>query len=145
MYDTNMSVGFALLGSVLALVVGKVFEFFCFSIDYSRIENVQFEDDEYYYYVKAIPKMTVAAPEKTVKKINAQKQTATYERNTMQRSGSGERSANTERSVTTERIAGQRPATRKSNERMPGGKSVTVGSRSVSEVEAFFENLDKEK
>ena len=33
---------------------------------------MQFEDDEYYYYVKAVPKMTVAAPEKTVKKINSQ-------------------------------------------------------------------------
>ena len=31
---------------------------------------MQFEDDEYYYYVKAVPKIVVSAPEKTVKKIN---------------------------------------------------------------------------
>lgn len=34
---------------------------------------MQFEDDEYYYYVKAVPKMTVAAPTNTVKKINTQR------------------------------------------------------------------------
>ena len=40
-----------------------------FSVDYSRTERVQFEDDEYYYYVKAVPKVVVATPEKTVKHI----------------------------------------------------------------------------
>ena len=41
-----------------------------FSVDYSRTQRMQFEDDEYYYYVKAVPKIVVSAPEKTVKKIN---------------------------------------------------------------------------
>ncbi len=143
MYDTNMSLGMALLGSLLALAVGKVIEFFRFGVDYSRIENVQFEDDEYYYYVKAIPKMTVAAPEKTVKKINSQKPTQVYERNTGHKDAYAERSGRQGRSVTTERIAGQRSAKRDS-EKISGGKSVTVGKRTVSEVEAFFENLDDE-
>ncbi len=71
LYDTNMSVLWAILGSLLAIVVAKIIEFFRFCVDYSRTEKVQFEDDEYYYYVKAIPKMTVAAPAKTVKKINS--------------------------------------------------------------------------
>ncbi|MCH5342400.1 MAG: hypothetical protein J1E64_00065 [Acetatifactor sp.] len=74
LYDTNMSVGWAILGVVLAVVCGKIIEFFRFCVDYSRTEKVQFEDDEYYYYVKAVPKMTVAAPTKTVKKINTQRQ-----------------------------------------------------------------------
>lgn len=143
MYDTNMSLGMALLGSLLALAVGKVIEFLRFGVDYSRIENVQFEDDEYYYYVKAIPKMTVAAPEKTVKKINSQKPTQVYERNTAHKDAYAERSGRQGRSVTTERIAGQRSAKR-DNEKISGGKSVTVGKRTVSEVEAFFENLDDE-
>ena len=80
-----MSVVGAILGTVLALAVAKVVEFFRFCVDYSRTEKVQFEDDEYYYYVKAIPKMTVAAPEKTVKRINVQKQNTTYERNVAQK------------------------------------------------------------
>jgi len=48
-------------------------QFFKFNLDYSRTEKVQFEDDEYYYYVKAVPKMTVATPEKKVKKITTQR------------------------------------------------------------------------
>ena len=44
-------------------------EFFVFNVDYSRTEHVQFEDDEYYYYVKAVPKNTVTAPQKRVKTI----------------------------------------------------------------------------
>ena len=50
-----------------------IVEFFAFHVDYSRAEKVQFEDDEYYYYVRAIPKITVATPSKTVKKINTAK------------------------------------------------------------------------
>lgn len=72
-YDINISVAGALLGSLLALAVAKVLEFFRFCVDYSRTEKVQFEDDEYYYYVKAVPKMTVSAPAKTVKRINTQR------------------------------------------------------------------------
>ncbi len=44
-------------------------EFLFFCVDYSRTENIQFEDDEYYYYVKAVPKVGVSAPEKKVKHI----------------------------------------------------------------------------
>ena len=73
LYDVNLSVGSVLLGSLLAIVVAKVIEFFRFCVDYSRTERVQFEDDEYYYYVKAIPKMTVSVPTRTVKKINSQR------------------------------------------------------------------------
>ena len=36
-------------------------------VDYSRKETVQFEDDDYYYYVKAIPKLGVAKKNKNVK------------------------------------------------------------------------------
>lgn len=71
MYDVNLSMGSVLLGSLLALVVAKVIEFFRFCVDYSRTEKVQFEDDKYYYYVKAVPKMTVSVPTKTVKRINS--------------------------------------------------------------------------
>ena len=44
-----------------------------FSLDYTRIEHVQFEDDDYYYFVKAVPKITVTTPEKKVKRINTRK------------------------------------------------------------------------
>lgn len=72
MYDTNISVVGVIFSSLLSIGICVVLQFFVFGVDYSRTEKVQFEDDEYYYYVKAVPKMTVAAPEKTIKRINAQ-------------------------------------------------------------------------
>lgn len=69
--DTKISIVWLLVGSVLAVLVAKVLQFFVFNVDYTRTERVQFEDDEYYYYVKAVPKVTVAPASKTVKKINS--------------------------------------------------------------------------
>ncbi|MEY8282686.1 hypothetical protein AALA13_02475 [Lachnospiraceae bacterium 50-23] len=62
-------------GNVVAVVIGLILELFFFSVDYARSENLQYEDDEYYYYVKAIPKLSVASPEKTVKRINERQET----------------------------------------------------------------------
>ncbi len=60
----------SIVGSAaLGIVLGLVLEFLFFSVDYSRTENIQFEDDEYYYYVKAVPKVGVSAPKKQVKHI----------------------------------------------------------------------------
>ena len=69
-FDTNVSIVGIIIGTVFSALIVKVVEFFAFHVDYSRVEKVQFEDDEYYYYVKAVPKVTVATPSKTVKKIN---------------------------------------------------------------------------
>lgn len=71
MFDTNVSILGLILGSIIAVLIAKLVEFFAFHVDYSRTEKVQFEDDEYYYYVKAVPKVTVATPSRTVKKINS--------------------------------------------------------------------------
>ena len=71
------SVSLKLLGVLAGCVVSAGLAFLLqltvFSMDYSRTEYVQFEDDEYYYYVKAVPKVVLSKPEKTVKKINAQR------------------------------------------------------------------------
>ena len=69
MYNTKLSIMGVIVGSVVSVLLVKVLEFFIFNVDYSRTEFVQFEDDEYYYYVKAVPKNTVAAPQKRVKTI----------------------------------------------------------------------------
>ena len=144
MYDTNLSIVSALLGAVVTLIACKIIEFFRFCLDYSRTEKVQFEDDEYYYYVKAVPKMTVAAPTNTVKKINTQRRPAGQQTRT---SGQGTRSADqtyrstahtdrpsegTGRSVVTERTParngvpyGQQGGYR--GHEMSGGRSVTIG------------------
>jgi len=73
MYNANFPIVGVILGNILGAVLATVIQFFHFTLDYARTEKVQFEDDEYYYYVKAVPKMSVAAPVKTVKKITTQK------------------------------------------------------------------------
>lgn len=47
-----------IIGTIISLVLCFVVVFFVRNLDYKKIERVQFEDDEYYYYVKAIPKKT---------------------------------------------------------------------------------------
>ena len=59
-----------LMGNLLAVIVGFVIEFMFMDLDYSRTERVQMEDDDYYYYVKAIPKKMVASREKTITEFN---------------------------------------------------------------------------
>ncbi|MCH5254104.1 MAG: hypothetical protein J1F41_04200 [Lachnospiraceae bacterium] len=72
MFDTNVSLLGAIIGTIISFLITLVLQFFVFHVDYSRTEKVQFEDDEYYYYVKAVPKVTVAKPEKQVKQIAGQ-------------------------------------------------------------------------
>ena len=72
-YDTNIDLNKVFLGTALSLAVELLVEFFCFMVDYTRIESVQFEDDDYYYYVKAVPKVTVSDSLRTVKTISTSK------------------------------------------------------------------------
>ncbi|MBQ8982566.1 MAG: hypothetical protein IJ079_03170 [Lachnospiraceae bacterium] len=65
--DTNT--GAIFLGTIVGVLIAVVAQFFKGILDYSRVENVQFEDDEYYYYVKAIPKIRMEKQNIRVKKI----------------------------------------------------------------------------
>lgn len=58
-YVTNVSLAPTFFGMIVSVVLAFVLNFFFFNVDYSRAEKVQFEDDEYYYYVKAVPKNIV--------------------------------------------------------------------------------------
>lgn len=62
-----------IVGCVVSLFILLGVDFMSLSLDYSRVERTQFEDDEYYYYVKAVPKAFVPAEDKQIKKINAKK------------------------------------------------------------------------
>ena len=77
MFDTNVSLFGVIVGTIFAFLLTTVLQFFVFHVDYSRTEKVQFEDDEYYYYVKAVPKVTLARAEKKVKQIAGQKKSRT--------------------------------------------------------------------
>ena len=144
MYDTNLSILSALLGAIVTVIVCKGIEFFRFCLDYSRTEKVQFEDDEYYYYVKAVPKMTVSAPTNTVKKINTQRRPASQSarpagqgRPSGQSRSGGQNVRSAEgsaRSVVTERTAPARSSAPYGQQNpyrgreMTGGRSVTLSS-----------------
>lgn len=72
-FDLSASVGGMIAGNMVAAILMLVLQFFIFSVDYTRAERVSFEDDDYIYYVKAVPKMSVSTPHVNVKKINAQR------------------------------------------------------------------------
>lgn len=57
-------------GSIVSGVIAFLIEFLFFNLDYSRTEKLQFEDDEYYYFVKAIPKSLVTEKDKQIKRFN---------------------------------------------------------------------------
>lgn len=70
-FDLNFSIGGILFGSIIAALLGVVMQLFSFHLDYKSTEDLQFEDDDYYYYVRAVPKIAVTASNKKVKKINS--------------------------------------------------------------------------
>lgn len=74
-FKLNISFMALIVGSAVAVAICVVLEFFLFNVDYMRRENLEFEDDNYVYYVKAIPKVAITATKRTVKKINDNNET----------------------------------------------------------------------
>ncbi|MEG1992810.1 MAG: hypothetical protein RR056_05445, partial [Acetivibrio sp.] len=73
--DIQVNLLEVLLGTIGSALIAYIVWFFRLTLDHTAIERIQFEDDDYYYYVKAVPKMKVTPPEKSVKKINEKKET----------------------------------------------------------------------
>ncbi|MBQ7077512.1 MAG: hypothetical protein IJM91_05225 [Lachnospiraceae bacterium] len=62
-----------MIGSIVSGLICLIFRFFAFDLDYQRIEHVQFEDENYYYYVKAVPKVLIPVKDVKVKTFNETK------------------------------------------------------------------------
>lgn len=75
----HMSMLWLFVGCLISTIVAVILQCFLFELDYKRTEYVQFEDDEYYYYVKAVPKISVSTKEVKVKNINTAKKTVSKE------------------------------------------------------------------
>lgn len=73
----DIDIVFLIIGTVLSVIVGLILQVVFFNLDYKRTEYVQYEDDEYYYYVKAVPKVAIAGSDVKVKKINTRKSSHT--------------------------------------------------------------------
>ncbi|MCR5691363.1 MAG: hypothetical protein K6G62_04005 [Eubacterium sp.] len=54
---------------LVAMAIAYIVQFFRMTLDYHGTQKLQFEDDEYYYYVTAVPKFKVAVVDKTVTRI----------------------------------------------------------------------------
>lgn len=73
MLNISYSIVGLIVGNIFSIAIAFIVQFMAFHVDYTRAEHVQFEDDEYYYYVKAIPKISITTRDKKVKRINPQK------------------------------------------------------------------------
>jgi len=63
-----------LLQVIVVCSLAFLIKFFVFDVDYTRTESLQYEDDDYYYYVKAIPKINVAREQRLTKSNNQSRQ-----------------------------------------------------------------------
>jgi hypothetical protein len=73
-FDQTEQIVTMILGTILSGGIVYIINFFRLTLDYSGVEHVQFEDDVYYYYVKAVPKVAVTTPQIKVKHINVKSQ-----------------------------------------------------------------------
>lgn len=55
-----LSIPAVIIGNIISLFLAAVICLMVHNVDYAKTENVQFEDDDYYYYVKAVPKVKSA-------------------------------------------------------------------------------------
>lgn len=67
----NINILQFILGTIVSGFLVWLIQFFRLSLNYAGVENLQFEDEEYYYYVRAVPKMSISAQRKRVKRFNA--------------------------------------------------------------------------
>ena len=69
-FNLPVSAGSMIFGIVVSVVIALIYQFFVFAVDYTRTEYLQYEDDDYYYYVKAVPKSLVTEKDKQIKRFN---------------------------------------------------------------------------
>ena len=70
-------------GIIISTFVAYVYDFFILTVDYTRTEFTQFEDDDYYYYVKAVPKLSLKASDKKVQNFTNNNQERKVHRKTI--------------------------------------------------------------
>lgn len=77
-FDLSVSLLELFLGIIGSIVINVIVMFFAFNVDYAATEHLQFEDDEYYYYVKAVPKISIPIGKKRIQRITAKKPNSVY-------------------------------------------------------------------
>ena len=69
MFDSRDRIPNLIICNLISLAIGLISSYLVMDLDYSRVEKVKFEDDDYTYYVMAVPKVKIADDQKEVKKI----------------------------------------------------------------------------
>lgn len=59
--------------SIVSIIIMYFLQYLVLAVDYAGTEFTQFEDDDYYYYVKAVPKVKVKATDVKVRHINSKR------------------------------------------------------------------------
>ena len=70
LFDVTVPIVELIAGVAVSVVIAGLYHFLVFAVDYTRTEYTQFEDDDYVYYVKAVPKIVVSKPDVKVQRIN---------------------------------------------------------------------------
>ena len=59
-----------IFGSIISGVLVLGIWFLFLALDYTKAEDLQFQDDDYYYYVRAVPKIKIEKKKKNIKRMN---------------------------------------------------------------------------
>lgn len=59
-FDISLSAGTIIFMTLICALIAVAADFMKRVLDYTAIEHVQFEDDDFYYYVKAVPKIKIS-------------------------------------------------------------------------------------
>lgn len=63
LFEVSVSMMPVVAGNAVAVIIGYLINSLFLAADYKRVEMLQYEDDDYYYYVKAVPKVKLMLPE----------------------------------------------------------------------------------
>lgn len=58
--DMDSNIVMVLVGTAVSMLIGFALQFFLFGADYSAAEYLEYEDDDYVYFVKAVPKYKIS-------------------------------------------------------------------------------------
>jgi len=71
--DAGFNVFAVIIGAVAAGVIAGIYAFLEFPTDFARTQLLEFEDDDFRYYVKAVPRLHSYSELKNIKKVSDKK------------------------------------------------------------------------
>lgn len=73
-FESSNNIFVVILKAFITWIIGVVITYFFVETDYSSPESFQMEDDEYFYYVTAIPKVHFTKEDRRIKKVTDSKE-----------------------------------------------------------------------